>query len=104
MFSPTEKALQGKNAYPGNSEAYGVRGRPDCCRFFCYVLSFQDLQETVFHKLIKEVIKVYIRIIYQSKTVIVKSASPIALGYFRDTSVYNEDSSVYNQTVFSLIV
>ena len=53
MFSPTKKALQGKKAYPGNSEAYGVRGRPDCCRFF--VLSFQDLQETVFHKLIKEV-------------------------------------------------
>ena len=26
IFSPTKEALQGKKAYPGNSEAYGLRG------------------------------------------------------------------------------
>lgn len=55
IFSPTKEALQGKKAYPGNSEAYGLRGRPDCCWFFCYVLSVKNLQEMVFHKLIKEI-------------------------------------------------
>lgn len=54
MFSPTKEALRGKKAYPGNSEAYGppVGG---ALRFFCYVLSLKNLQEIVFHKLIKEI-------------------------------------------------